>query len=245
MKGTYSVDYKADYTKVIHGTDNRSITGNKSTNIQNDKVDFVGRNVTSTVGGLKSEMVFGSATGNAVNQNIVAGNKVTTISGTGNFIRSTTAGSFEDSNNGGDYVINTTLGNYTLTVDGGNIIIKGGNPLLYNKIEMTQTGGVTITDTNLNKVEMTSSGVKVKEVGGATLNLSATKVALGNGVTELLDKFSYTLDLMSQTLDAIIIQTHATAVGPSGPPINAASFTAIKANVTLTKTAIDTLKGSV
>lgn len=37
--------------------------------------------------------------------------------------------------------------------------------------------------------------------------------------------------IMSDLLDAIIAETHATGTGPSGPPINIADFTAIKTRI--------------
>jgi len=38
--------------------------------------------------------------------------------------------------------------------------------------------------------------------------------------------------LLSDLLDADIVHTHPTGVGPSGPPLNAATYTALKATVT-------------
>jgi hypothetical protein len=258
MRGKYVVDYKDDYSKTIHGSEERSITNNRVHNIQNDVIESVGRNITKNVAGLTTETVFGSASGDAVNKTIFVGNKRELISTTGNFVRETTAGDFTRETLLGGFSEKCTLGNYDIEVNGGdlnisvnnvgsggNINIEGGVSGVLNSIKMDAFGGITIEDTNLNKVEMTSSGIKASEIGGATLNLSATKVALGNAAEELLALVDEFLAEVSTTEQDISVHIHPTVVGPTALPTNSAAFIAHKVVIDLIKTRLAIIKGSI
>lgn len=69
------------------------------------------------------------------------------------------------------------------------------------------------------------------------------KVAIGKvGGDELLDLVSQLAGQLSQTQTDIQLITVPTVLGPSGPPINAASFVAIKAAVDAIQSKIDAIK---
>lgn len=68
------------------------------------------------------------------------------------------------------------------------------------------------------------------------------KYSIGNDMAELLDLLERSYTRMSTILDNILALTVPTGVGPSGVPINAASFTADKVDVELLKTELGLMK---
>lgn len=71
---------------------------------------------------------------------------------------------------------------------------------------------------------------------GTTENISgSSKIVNQNGKVALGVTGKELVDLVEQTLAGIELLTVPTSVGPSGVPINAATFTAIKASVTAIK----------
>lgn len=71
------------------------------------------------------------------------------------------------------------------------------------------------------------------------------KVAIGNASgEELLDLVDQIIDEAINTEDGILALTVPTAVGPSGTPINSATFTAIKATLNDIKAKLATIKGT-
>lgn len=102
---------------------------------------------------------------------------------------------------------------------------------------------IKIHDHHGNIINVNSQGIKLTEKDGGILNLSGGKVALGS-TDELLDLFDQTLDEIIKTEDGIVALTVPTAVGPSGPPINSATFTAIKSALDTIKSNLAAIKGS-
>lgn len=79
--------------------------------------------------------------------------------------------------------------------------------------------------------------------GNGKIVIGDGKVAIGNRAgDELLQLVSDLMAEVSATEAAIQILTVPTLVGPSGPPINAASFAAIQANVDALKSKLDAIK---
>lgn len=101
--------------------------------------------------------------------------------------------------------------------------IEYNNKLPFTAEDLAPGEVVLYNATNNNSYVIFKNDGEVRLVG--------QKVAIGNSTTELLQK-------ISDTLEKIIVHTHATVMGPSGVPSNAADFTAIK-------NLIDTLKGTI
>ena len=70
-------------------------------------------------------------------------------------------------------------------------------------------------------------------------------VGLGAASAELLDLVDQIIDQIDQTETAIQAITVPTAVGPSGPPINAASFIAIQSTLATIKGLLGGIKGGI
>lgn len=156
-----------------------------------------------------------------------------TTKGGSNFLIDGSADSFEFTTNGGASTIldgsadkweMVTNGGATITADG-----KGDKIALKtsagDSLEMTK--GVTITDSNGNKIVMSSSGIKLTESSGAGMNLSKGKVAIGGAAAEVVDLLSKTLEALGQ----------ATYSGFGSPASNVAMYIQLKAQ-------LDAIKGS-
>lgn len=79
---------------------------------------------------------------------------------------------------------------------------------------------------------------------GGALKISGGKVALGGSSAELLDLFEQLLTQMDTILTQVQAITVPTAVGPSGPPVNAAMFATAQVQVASIKTLLGGIKGS-
>lgn len=123
--------------------------------------------------------------------------------------------------------IEDTSGNKIDTNDAGVKVVD----LSANTIEMSSSG-IKITDTNKNTAEMTGGGIKAKDKNNNIVDMTSSSVKvtavskaivdspaieLGNGATEAVIKGT----AFKTWLTA---HTHATAVGPSSPPTEAATF---------------------
>lgn len=116
--------------------------------------------------------------------------------------------------------ISDATGAQVATINGSTIQLTSGGTI------NEQSAGHTITSGSVNITG--SGGVKIKDQLGGELHLQNGMVALGSPAAELLDLFN-------QTLTQIQSITVPTAVGPSGPPLNLAAFTAIQAQLALIK----------
>lgn len=93
-----------------------------------------------------------------------------------------------------------------------------------------------------SKITVKKDAVEIA-VGAALVKVDkAGKISAGNGVVELLDLVDKTLARVSTVLDNILALTVPTGVGPSGPPINSALFTADKLDITALKTQLGAIK---
>lgn len=89
------------------------------------------------------------------------------------------------------------------------------------------------------------NGILAKASTGATLKLALGKVGLGGPAGELLAEFEKLLIQLDTLLTSMMTEVHPTAVGPSGPPTNAAAYGAVKAQITIIKTIIGLIKGGI
>lgn len=87
---------------------------------------------------------------------------------------------------------------------------------------------VVLQNSAISKITVKTDGVEIATGAGKFTVDKTGKVSLGNGAIELLD-------LLDKLIDALLVQTHPTGVGPSGPPINAADFAALKVQLGLIK----------
>ena len=92
---------------------------------------------------------------------------------------------------------------------------------------------------------MNSSGVRVESSQGAVMSLENGKIAIGNNIAELADLVDQILKALDKFSQAIQIETHNTAVGPTSPPVNAAAYILFQATLTGISTQLSQIKGSV
>lgn len=80
--------------------------------------------------------------------------------------------------------------------------------------------GVMFSDGTFVKYERTVKKLTVS-IGTAEFIIDSSGYQIKNGAETLKS-------ILSDLIDQIVLETHPTAMGPSGPPINAAAYTAIK-----------------
>ncbi len=123
-----------------------------------------------------------------------------------------------------DITLTSDTGTYTLDINGD--------------IEYT-------SDTGNFKITASAGDIELEASGGAKLKLSGGMVGLGAASAELLDLVDQIIDQIDQTETAIQAITVPTAVGPSGPPINSASFIAIQMTLAAIKGLLGGIKGGI
>ncbi len=99
-------------------------------------------------------------------------------------------------------------------------------------------GNVRMYDWNNNKITLTDDGITIEDVTGNKIDLKNTGVIeiTGNSGTALEKTLlgETTKGIIDQILDGIIVMTIPSPLGPLGPPVNTATFTAIKATTPTT-----------
>jgi hypothetical protein len=116
--------------------------------------------------------------------------------------------------------------------DGATILNKVFQTTSGNKIEFDDENGlIRITDKNKNIVEMNETGIShvSEKVSLGSLDGSAEPVALGDTLKGKLEDIIGHVSDIAQNIASITVPT---ALGPSGPPINAPAFIATKAQLT-------------
>jgi hypothetical protein len=172
FQGAVNSDYKSDYVKIIHGSEQRQISNNKTIGIKNDHTVSIGRNSSNNIGGTKLENILGSIPlSNAVEQNISVGTKNETITTTGdfkrtikvkgNFIRSTTAGDVSDETLLGDLLRSTAKGDFKDTT------------IIGNHLRETLNGNI---------VDACTLGNHETEVNGGDLKIKVNKLPSGGNI---------------------------------------------------------------
>lgn len=121
---------------------------------------------------------------------------------------------------------------HTTPAAGGTTISQKGG-----KIDFTSALDSTYTSTTGN--------ITVTASGGAVLKLGTGKVGLGGPAGELLEEVSKLADEVSKLALEDSTHIHPTAVGPSGPPTNAANMVAVNVAATAIKAIIDLIKGGI
>lgn len=121
--------------------------------------------------------------------------------------------------------------------------------------QTTPAAGGTIISQKAGKIDFTSSldstytstqgNITVTALGGSVLKLGNGKVGLGGPAGELLAEVSKLADELSKLALEDSTHIHPTAVGPSGPPTNAASMAAVNVAATAIKTIVDLIKGGI
>jgi hypothetical protein len=138
----------------------------------------------------------------------------------------------------GDYSSEIS-GSFTLTVEGDaeetisgahTYTVEGGlEENIKSDWDLTVSGDSTIStkgDTNLETANLTITAKQDVEITGSqsTITLSQGKISIKGASGELVD-------LLNQLVQALLSMTVSTAVGPSGPPINASDFSQIQSKL--------------
>ena len=116
--------------------------------------------------------------------------------------------------------ISDATGKQIIAIDDSTVQLTSGGTMV------EQSTGHTINSGSVNISGL--GGIKIKDHIGGEVNIKNGMVAIGNSTAELLDLFN-------QTLTALQSLSVATALGPSGPPINVAQFIQIQTMLTLIK----------
>jgi hypothetical protein len=135
---------------------------------------------------------------------------ITLVHKTGSQMQFTQEGNIIFATAGGNLVfLNDVTGEVTVTSQAGSVV-----SLSDTIVASDASGGniVTVTDST---VEVTSSGDVI--VTGQNINLNAGNINIGNGADDNAVLYSKLADLFDNHL-------HATALGPSGPPIPPNTF---------------------
>jgi hypothetical protein len=123
--------------------------------------------------------------------------------------------------------IEDTSGNMIDTNDTGVKVVD----FSANTVEMN-ADGITITDTNKNTATMSSDGIKAKDANNNIVDMTSSSVKVTAVSKAIIE--SPAIELGDGATEAVIkgtafktwltMHTHPTAVGPSGPPVQAATF---------------------
>jgi len=106
------------------------------------------------------------------------------------------------------------------------------------------------SDTDIN---LQASGKMILDAGGiilqdtiAKITIQNGQVALGTPAAELLDLFDQTLVQLNTLTTAMAAETHIGNLGyPTSPPLNAAAYAAVGSALTVIKSLLLTIKGSI
>ena len=123
--------------------------------------------------------------------------------------------------------------------------IDGTNDRIHLQVDKDNIGAGGGDSITISKAE----GVQISTpaAGGTALSMKGGKIAFGSPSplkAELLDLFDQTIDQIVQTETACAAIIVPTILGPSGPPINAATFGTIATNLGAIKTLLAGIKGT-
>lgn len=130
----------------------------------------------------------------------------------------------------------------TITIDGTSDLIKL-KTAFGDELSVSASDGIKGSTPTGTSLSFKSGAVELEGTGGK-MKLKGGKVAMGGAAAELLDLFDQTLEKLNTTLTQIQAIIVPTAVGPSGPPTNAAQFATLFTEVTTIKTQLGLIKGS-
>lgn len=119
--------------------------------------------------------------------------------------------------------------------------IPGGYPITLPPISV-EADAIHLKNVSSEIVMREDGEILLKNVLGTfTLNKDG-KYSIGNSMAELFDTLEKTYTRISTILDNVLALTVPTGVGPSGPPVNSASFIDDKVDIELLKVDIGLLK---
>tara|TARA_Y100000034_G_scaffold93721_1_gene113476 strand:- start:48 stop:1337 length:1290 start_codon:yes stop_codon:yes gene_type:complete len=98
-----------------------------------------------------------------------------------------------------------------------------------------ETGSIRITKEGSNKAVITM-------LSDGKILIDSSNVMIGAGATEQIVLGNVLTDLIGRIIDQINLISVPTGVGPSGPPVNAAAFSAIKAQLSTALSGIGKIK---
>jgi hypothetical protein len=95
------------------------------------------------------------------------------------------------------------------------------------------------------EIEISARNATVIKGGLATIKAEKGKIALGTKQAELVDILTKILEKLDEVITQIQSITVPTAVGPSGPPVNAAAFAAAQTELKVIAQLLGTIKGKI
>lgn len=114
-----------------------------------------------------------------------------------------------------------------------------------DQFKMTPTDGIVINANSDVKINSLTGNIEADGSLGK-LKLGAGKVGLGGPAAELLDLYDQLLQQLDTLLTSMATETHLGNLGyPSGPPLNAAAYAAVQAQIAIIKALLGTIKGGV
>jgi len=168
-----------------------------------------------------------------------------------------------NANDGSFLGLNAAAGEVTLSQKDGNALAllqdqiniahKSGSDLISIGEDLLQitTNGDLVQQSNAHTID--SGSINMAGRGSASIGDQISKLVIENGLiglgspaAELLDLFDKTLDEIVNLTTAMATETHIGNLGYStAPPINSANYLAVQAKITVIKTLLATIKGSV
>lgn len=160
----------------------------------------------------------------------------------------------------GNFEIKTTLGTIAKIIDSpSEIEISSASG---DKINVSATNGIQAEVATGVKLSMkdgkygveapsditvvsSAGSVTVEGVGGAKMKLGTAKVGLGGPGGEIVDLLEQVLSQLDTLTTQMQAETHPTAVGPSGPPVNAAAYGLVQTALGLIKGKVTAIKGGI
>lgn len=127
--------------------------------------------------------------------------------------------------------------------DGKLDTAKGSTDTAGTKVSVANDGSFKVqTKDGKQSVVIDHKAGTITVTGDKDLTLHASKIHIGKDAGEKAVLGDTLVGLLGELIDAIIAETHPTAVGPSGPPINAAQFAALKPRLKLALSQFITVK---
>jgi hypothetical protein len=121
--------------------------------------------------------------------------------------------------------------------DDGELVTKNGP----TTINIDKSGNIKVSTNNKQTISINRETKKIRVDNGPTyidmdqdadkIQIVAKTVEVGTGGLQPAVVGDDWKKIMEELIDAILAQTHPTGVGPSGTPINAAAFNAVKSKL--------------
>ena len=126
----------------------------------------------------------------------------------------------------------------TLAHKGGSDIVSIGD----GQIQMSSGGSISLQPAGFG---VNAGTIEMKDTLQAGLKVNNGQVALGGPAAEVLDLMDQTLTQLITLTTAMATETHIGNLGyPTAPPLNAASYAAAQAQLTIIQVLLNLIKGS-